>query len=340
MSEFNIAFGTPRTDVCSRCAELEEKSKIEGDVGLQAELELGLHKIEAKNFNTIHKHDCEKCDIFTVCFDLQQNLPFPKTNIGEIFYKRQLWFYNLGIVSTSLPETPENINLFNWLECDSGRGCNEIISALKSYLEKLTTDDFRRKGFTTLSLFSDSCPGQNKNYPMIMFLLLYVNSDECPFKNITFTFPTRGHSYMSPDRVFGRIEKDIRKRETILLPAEYRSILSKHGTIHKLGPDWRIFDYKSLSQTSIKKNIMPVRNLKRWLFKKDKKYAWVSETYNGDYTRYSILQKNVLNIKGLKPRIVPYKSHVKAAKKKDVRLILQLLHCSDTVKQYYEIALR
>lgn len=36
-------------------------------------------------------------NIETLCFDYQQNMPLPKVPSGDAFYKRQCWFYNIGI---------------------------------------------------------------------------------------------------------------------------------------------------------------------------------------------------------------------------------------------------
>lgn len=180
-----------------------------------------------------------------------------------------MWLYNLGIICTSEEEIPKNIHLCTWLECKSARGSNEIVSALFNFLDGMTEERrFKRKKYPTLSLFSDSCPGQNKNYTMILALLMYVNSPACKFKKIHFTFPVRGHSYMTPDRVFGRIEKEFRKHETILLPTEYYKVFEKHGTTKELGSKWRVYNHKMLSDTSFKKNLLPVRDSKRWMFKK------------------------------------------------------------------------
>lgn len=57
-------------------------------------------------------------------------------------------------------------------------------------------------------------------------------------------FPVTGHSFLPPDRVFGRIEKDIRKEEEILSPADYHKIIEKHETIVQLGKEWKVFDWK------------------------------------------------------------------------------------------------
>ena len=63
--------------------------------------------------------------------------------------------------------------------------------------------------------------------------------------NIEYTFPVRGHSFLPADRVFGRIEQDIRKISTILLSEGYHHILTKHDNVYEFGTDWQCFDYKA-----------------------------------------------------------------------------------------------
>jgi len=43
-------------------------------------------------------------------------------------------------------------------------------------------------------------------------------------REINHYFSIRGHSYMPPDQVFGRIEKQRIQRETIISPEEYLNI--------------------------------------------------------------------------------------------------------------------
>lgn len=52
---------------------------------------------------------------------------------------------------------------------------------------------------------------------------------------IEITFPVVVHSFLSPDRVFGLIEKDLKKKATILQPEEYEEVLGKHGIVHHVG---------------------------------------------------------------------------------------------------------
>ncbi len=339
-SDFNMAFGSPRTDVCSTCVEFESKIKAGGDIAENAALELKLHKLESKHFTRIYNQETEDSSTFTACFDMQQNFPLPRTNIGEVFYKRQLWMYNLGIVCTKFSKKYNNVHLYTWLESQTGKGGNEVVSILIDFLTNLSNNSaFKRKNYKTLSLFSDSCPAQNKNYSMVLALLMFVNSPQCPFLKITFTFPVRGHSYMAPDRVFGRIEKELKKHETLLLPSHYSAVLENHGEVHPYGTSWKPYNYKVLSDTSLKKNTLPIQKSKRWMFKKRFRSIWSATDYTSDLKCYNIVKKD-LRLASLKAPLVPTKSHVSAAKKKDVEEIVQLLNVDESVKSFYDEALK
>ena len=66
-----------------------------------------------------------------------------------------------------------------------------------------------------------------------------------PHLTINFTFPIRGHSFLPADRVFGRIEQDLRRKDTILLPSDYHAVLRSHGTLLIYGDDWKAQDFKA-----------------------------------------------------------------------------------------------
>ncbi len=334
LQNFNMAYGTPRTDACSTCENLKSQVQQKDDKSEAAELELQMHLLESKHFNRLQKEHRDECYTFNICFDLQQNMPLPRTNIGEVFYKRQLWLYNLGFVCT---DSREDVYFYSWLESESARGSNEITSALFDLLNSITQHSFKRKKYRILSLFSDSCSGQNKNFTMMLALLMYVNQDLCPFEKIRFTFPVRGHSYMAPDRSFGRVEKEVRKHESILMPAGYHEILRRHGTL-KTFTEWRVQNYKLIADNSIKKDQPFIRDSKRWLFKKNQDCVWTSSKYVGGFAKRQILKKNVV-LKGLKAPFLASKSYVSEGKKEDVRSIINLLHCNDETKQFYETAL-
>lgn len=82
-----------------------------------------------------------------------------------------------------------------------------------------------------MRLFLDICYGQNKNISVVSMLFALRNQK---FKDlsINYTFPVHGHSFLPPDRVFGCLEQEIKKKDAILLPSEYLKIMERQGNIH------------------------------------------------------------------------------------------------------------
>ena len=79
-------------------------------------------------------------------------------------------------------------------------------------------------GLERIRLCSDSCVGQNKNFTLVTALSMLALKHNVVIEH---TFPVRGHSYMPADRAFGRVELILRKKETILLAAEYYTAISQ-----------------------------------------------------------------------------------------------------------------
>jgi len=88
VSDFNLGFGNPRTDTCSRCEMLS------GDA-------LADHKAradEAFRPQAVDRQTARNGCAVYVTFDLQKKtLPLPKLSVVEAFYMCQLWLYNTGI---------------------------------------------------------------------------------------------------------------------------------------------------------------------------------------------------------------------------------------------------
>ena len=63
--------------------------------------EWDLHKRKAEKAYQVLKEDTALAkasnDVDTITFDLEQSLPTPVLTTNIVFYKRQLWTYNLGI---------------------------------------------------------------------------------------------------------------------------------------------------------------------------------------------------------------------------------------------------
>lgn len=52
---------------------------------------------------------------------------------------------------------------------------------------------------------------------------------------IELMYSVMGHSYLSPDRVFGQIEKETRKIKVIAEPYEKSDIFSNHSSVDIIG---------------------------------------------------------------------------------------------------------
>lgn len=256
--DFNIGFSSPASDICSTCLLYKNKLKIEKDPNQIAALkgEYAFHKIRAKAFTSHMKRKPENS--LSLCFDLQQVQPLPKTPIQESFYLRQISFYSLCITDIDT----QHPYFYVWTENMAKRGSTEISSALLSHLDYLDLNEIE-----VLRLFADGCGGQNKNSHVIHTLIFWLkNHAPSNLDKIIVTFPVRGHSYLPADRVFGRVEKDLRKKPLLLRPQEYHEIYAKHGKVKVLSEDWNLFDIKGL-ETHYKK-LECIRDAKRVIIKK------------------------------------------------------------------------
>lgn len=258
VNDFNIGFRSPTSDACSTCILLNNRIAAETDPKKKKthQIEKRVHKLRAQYFYKMAK--MSDPDSLTFCFDLQQVQPLPRTPIQDAFYARQISFYNFCIVAMD----SRNPKFYQWSEDLSGRGSTEVGSALLHYLNGIDL-----AGISVLRLFCDGCGGQNKNSHIVQALLFWlVNKSPENLKEILLTFPVRGHSFLPADRVFGRVEKEIRTKPVIISKDEYYSIYNNHGEVRKLGEDWTILDIKSL--LDYYKKIEGMRELKRIVLKK------------------------------------------------------------------------
>lgn len=140
---------------------------------------------------------------------------------------------------------------------------------------------------------------------------------------------------MPPDQIFGRIEKEIRRKETVLHPKEYYEIYSKYGRVKLYELDFQVFDFKGLSDSLCKKNLQS-RQHRRWVFKKENpSEVFTSLTYSGIAEPVAVICKNVRCIERLKPRLLQRQSFVKEAKKTDVRSLLAHFHLTEEQTSFY-----
>ena len=215
---FNITFGYPRSDTCGMCDQLEvqlDAASAPLQVGIRKQKEDHLRRAEAfygsLRSNTVLSK--QNSHISTITFDFQQNLPLPSVPVGDVFYMQQLWIYVFGVHNCGTNE----VRMYCWPETIAHRGSDEVISCLLHYLHSLPGE------VTTLNLFSDGCPGQNKNLNVMHFLFSLVRLGR--FEHIRHFFPVRGHSFLPNDRDFGCTERKKRKVERVYTPEQWHDIM-------------------------------------------------------------------------------------------------------------------
>lgn len=213
-SEYNIGFGYPRKDTCSFCDKMnvnmealkknEAKGKIDTEIK-SLEIEKALHLRKADAF--YNKKRCAKSEAVksskrngnfgAVCMDYMKNLPCPNITTNDIYYKRQLSTFMFNIHDLSNGDA----TFYLYDQTIAKKGADDVCSMLAHYL-----GNFLNKRITKLTIFADSCAGQNKNYTLFRYLH-YLCSVKKQFEEVKMVFPVRGHSFMETDKDMGNINQ-------------------------------------------------------------------------------------------------------------------------------------
>ncbi|CAH2088243.1 unnamed protein product [Euphydryas editha] len=257
---YNLSFGSPRTDACSRCIELNEKVKTTADLNLKQEyiVQKRIHALKAKVFYNLLQTNEEH--VITMSFYCQKNMTLPKLPDQSAYFSRQINFYNFTVVvGTSKSKLEkENVFMYYWNEAERPKGSNEISSAVFHCLQNIIIP----RTVDTVRLFADGCGGQNKNTTMIGMCskFLFTHAPRS-LKKIEIIFPIVGHSFLPPDRVFAKIEKTLRKKEIITDPQQYVDILQVHGTTFNLGQESPYMTLKKNAVTILSPLVLGILNL-------------------------------------------------------------------------------
>jgi len=147
----------------------------------------------------------------TVKFDLRCVLQIPSSDVSPMYYSRKLCCYNLTIYEGS---QPRNAYCYAWNEVNGKRGSIEIGTCLYLYLMNLGNT------VTEVSLFSDTCGGQNRNQNIAALLLYIVQTTN--IEVIEQKFLESGHSVMEYDSMHTAIEHQ----------KKYMSVYTMHDWIN------------------------------------------------------------------------------------------------------------
>ena len=216
----NLSFKKPSVDTCSKCDSINMKLKYtSGEQATNLTKTLQEHQEAFKAAYEEKKKDkqlAQSCDdVMVITFDLQQCLPTPHLQTNVAFYKRQLWTYNLTIHDLKTNKA----FCYMWPECEGNRGANDIASCLYEFIINQLPN--LNPNAQKLIMYSDSCPGQNKN--SIITTMLMLGAKLSPqLQSIEHKFLVPGHTHMEADTDHALIER--KKKHTsmdIHLPRDW-----------------------------------------------------------------------------------------------------------------------
>lgn len=237
LTKFNLRTKPLNKDTCNKCDYYANKKNLITDEEAKLKIieEHTAHLKTAENLKKQLKDDMAlaKTDpkTETITYDLEKTLPLPRIPTNIVFYKRQLWVYNMGIHTGSDDQGHCNI----WVEGEAGRGSQEVGSCLIKHLSERL-----KEGVTNLILWSDSCGGQNRNIKLTLMLKAFL-TDHPTLEKIYIRFLESGHSFLPNDTDFGKIECALKYQQRVYLPEDYMNTMrtckkNKPLQVHRMTP--------------------------------------------------------------------------------------------------------
>ncbi|CAH1107089.1 unnamed protein product [Psylliodes chrysocephalus] len=185
-----------------------------------------VHKRRSKKFYTALQESTKKSkesnNVVALAFDYIQNLQLPKIPVQDLFNLRQLTVRVFCIHNMKT----DQVVYFIYHEGCGKKGPNEVCSFLYQFIKEYIPKSVRK-----LRLFSDNCPGQNKNNYLIRMCLFLKDSGR--FNDIQQYFPIRGHSFLPCDRDFGNIKRKLKKVDCVNTIRQYIKIIASSSNKHK-----------------------------------------------------------------------------------------------------------
>lgn len=191
---YNLAFFRPKKDQCIICTNYENgnqpnEMKIEYEAHIKRKKEANKAKDEDKLRAVKDK------SFISVSFDLQSVLQVPSSEASQMYYSRKINVYNLTVYESA---PPNKGYCFVWSELHGQRGSCEIGTAILQWVLQLPNH------VNEISLFSDTCSGQNRNQYIAALFLYIVRFTH--LRVVEHKFMEKGHSYMECDSMHSSIE--------------------------------------------------------------------------------------------------------------------------------------
>ena len=211
-TEFNLSFFVPKKDQCVICDQYKrENTAASDDTTYQEHQERKRLAREEKNKDK--QRAKTEASFTSATFDLQAILSTPCGLVSQMFYKRKLSSYNL----TFYDQSEGRGYCYLWNETDGGKGSSEVGTGIYLYVNSLGPS------VKSVSLFSDTCGGQNKNRSVCAALLCCL-AEHTNIEMIDHKFFEPGHSCMECDSMHSAIES-AKKVTEIYVPSQWDTIL-------------------------------------------------------------------------------------------------------------------
>lgn len=209
----NIGFLRPKKDLCW-CHKFEDLPEEE-QLKRMEEFEEHVNRKEYANAEKRNDIALAKTNkMMQVCtFDFEAVLYCPLVLGKPVFYRRKLGNMNFTIHDAA---TRQGYCYF-WQEYEGNRGSNEVSTCLYGYITNLRDVDH-------LVLYSDCCPGQNRNSVVLTMLTNIMMSPDNTIKTIDYKFLEPGHTMMECDNMHAVIERASEYAE-IYIPEDWVNVV-------------------------------------------------------------------------------------------------------------------
>ena len=188
LSEFNISFHQSKKDDCSHCTQFQNGQKTDEQKEKQrVHLENRQMAREEKERDKV-----KAAEGIGYVADLEAVSPCPKATSSEFFYVSKINCYNYSIFNLGTKDG----TCYRWDETKSGRGCNEMASALRFHLLNRLPNNTKN-----VDVGMDTCGAQNRNQFLSAICLGVINDKNNNIEEITLKYMEPGHSQSEVDSI-------------------------------------------------------------------------------------------------------------------------------------------
>ena len=213
-TEYNLSFHQPKKDACITCDRFKLKCmKTEKDVAdHKSHIELKDKAQQEKEADKVKSIECKDKSFQSFSFDLQSVLYTPCSDVSSMYYSRKLSVYNFTVYNQGTKEG----KCYMWDESHGNRGANEIGTCLFKHMCSLPSY------VSHVSMFCDSCCGQNRNKYIALALLHMIKQSNLNI--IDMKYLVSGHTHMEVDSIHSAIES-AKKNARIYIPEDWYNII-------------------------------------------------------------------------------------------------------------------